>query len=231
MKKTILTYLPLAMILIGIIALYLSGIYNLLTFDYIKEKYTILLNYTHQHPFLSAFYFLSIYIVSVCLIIPDSILLSLIAGFLFPLPLAIFYIVLSETLGAMLFFLAVREAFIQVHLKPKFPQSNYLEKKFNTAPAPFLLFFRFSHLLPFWIINFAAVCLRVKKSTFFWTTLIGVIPLAVLLAQEGMGLSHYFNTHVTFSIDDLFNTQMKITLIGLGIIALIPVCIKTFRKR
>ena len=58
----------------------------------------------HPIPFLRPFTFIMLLILSVCFVVPDSIILGVIAGFLFPLPLAILYIISAETLGAWLYF-------------------------------------------------------------------------------------------------------------------------------
>src|SRR5689334_2443051 len=99
---------------------------------------------------------MGIYLVSVVLVIPDSTILTLIAGFLFPLPLAIFYSCIAETIGATIFFLAARLAFMETLGRRKGYLMHEMQTKFQANQACYLLFFRFSHLLPFWLINLGA---------------------------------------------------------------------------
>ncbi len=181
-----------------------------------------------EHPVLSAVYFMAIYIVSVILIIPDSTLIILFGGFLFPLPLAVAYSCIAETIGGLLFFLAARLAFLETLGKKKKAELNGIQKKFRGNQAFYLLFLRFSHLIPFWIVNLGAGLLRVKTRTFIWTTLVGVIPFTFLVADSGVGLSKYFETHTHFTFEGIFTTEVKIGLIVLGCFALVPIIIKNW---
>jgi uncharacterized membrane protein YdjX (TVP38/TMEM64 family) len=216
-------YFPLILIVLGMLALYLSGIYSEINFSVIKTQHQYWKHLVHEYPGLSALCFVLVYTLSVCLIIPDSTLLSIIGGLLFPLPLAILYIVVSETLGAMIFFWAIQSAF--GHRK-KTEKLKTLEEKIKKHQISYLLFFRFSHLLPFWTINFIGGYFNISTRTFFWTTLVGVLPLAFILAQGGSGLSHYMENHQSFSIAAIFNFQVKLALLGLSLLALFPIFLK-----
>lgn len=131
MKRKTIALLPFLMILVFILIFYLSNAYHFFNFQVIQEehlKWKVLVN---EHPLISALYFIGIYIVSVMLVIPDSTILTLVGGFLFPLPLAIFYTCLSETIGATLFFLATRVAFLETLGKRKMPLLGPYEKKIS----------------------------------------------------------------------------------------------------
>lgn len=230
MDRKAAAIIPFAVILILILIFYLSGLYHQFNFDTIKREHLHWKIFVSEHPLLSALYFVGIYIVSVILVIPDSTILTLIAGFLFPLPLAISYSCIAETIGATLFFLAARLAFTGALGKPKGHLMHELQTKFQTNHACYLLFLRFSHLLPFWLINLGAGIFRVRTSTFIWTTFIGVIPLTFFIAESGASLSKYFETHTHFTLQGVFTAQVKIALIVLGCIALLPIAYKKFIK-
>jgi len=231
MKKQILSALPFLLIVVAMLWIYLSGAYHRFDFDYIQLKHAEWKHYAQVHPFLSALYFVGVYTVSVCLIIPDSLFLSLIGGFLFPLPLAILYIVLSETLGATLFVCAAEAAFKLPFSKHKNKHLIDFQKQVERNEVYYLLFLRFSHLLPFWLINLGAAMINIHKWTFIWTTFIGVLPLAIVLAQGGSGLSRYFEQHTSFSINDIFTPEIKLALIGLGLLALFPLLFFRLKKK
>lgn len=231
MKKQVLSTIPFLLILGAMAWVYLSGVYHNFNFDYIQLKHIEWKNYIHSHPFLSALYFIGIYTVSVCLVVPDSLFLNVVAGFLFPLPAAIAYIVLSETLGATLFMCAMQAAC-------KIPLSRYqnnqlarFKKRVKHDEAYYLLFFRFSHLLPFWLINVGSALMNVPKSTFIWTTAVGVLPLSIVMTQGGSGLSHYFDKHTHFSMADILTPQINIMLVGIGLLALLPLAFLRLKNR
>lgn len=226
MLKKFASYLPLVFMLSAMIYIYISGIYHELNFTYIQQKHEQWRQYIHLHPFLSALIFITIHTVSVCLIVPDSIILTLIAGFVFPLPLAIFYVAFSETLGATLFVFAIQGAF-----KKQRKKLAKFEKKIRAEEIYYLLFLRFSHLSPFWVVNIACALMNVKRSTFIWTTFVGVLPLSFLVAQAGAGLSHYFDYHPSFSMVDFFTPEIKLSLIGLGLLALLPLSFPYLKRK
>ncbi len=226
MNRRIVSIIPFAMILIFVFIVYLSGFYHQFNFDTIKSEHVRWKLFVTGHPGLSALYFIGIYIVSVLLIIPDSTILTLLGGFLFPLPLAILYSCIAETVGATLFFLAARLAFVETLGKRKGYFMHGLQKKFQANQVYYLLFLRFSHLLPFWIINLSAGIFRVRTSTFIWTTFVGVIPLTFFIAESGANLSKYFETHTHFTFKGAFTPEIKIALVVLGFIALLPLAYK-----
>jgi uncharacterized membrane protein YdjX (TVP38/TMEM64 family) len=230
MPRKIIALFPFALILILMLIFYLSGAYSLFNFETLQAKHLIWKTYVQTHPLLSAFYFISVYIVSVLLVIPDSTILALMGGLLFPMPLAIAYVSISETIGGTLFFLAARLAFSETLGKKKKNYFSEMQKKFHRDQICYLLFLRFSHLLPFWVINLGAGIFRVKVWTFIWTTLIGVLPLTYFLVESGSSLSKYFETHTHFVLKEVFSTELKISLIVLGCFALLPIAYKKLRS-
>lgn len=229
MTRKIIALLPLALILVLILIFYFSGLYHLFTFETIQQEHLKWKSYVQLHPLLSALYFMGIYIVSVLLIIPDATILALIGGFLFPMPLAIAYVCISETIGGTLFYLSARLAFSETLGKKKRKLLSGMERKFQEDQVSYLLFLRFSHLLPFWVINLGAGIFRVKIKTFIWTTLIGVLPLTYFLVEGGASLSMYLETHTHFTLKNIFTTELKISLIALGCIALLPIAYKKLK--
>jgi uncharacterized membrane protein YdjX (TVP38/TMEM64 family) len=231
MKYKALAIAPFVIILVLIVIFYLTGLYHQLSFETIKHQHEQWKLFVLHHPFLSVFYFVGIYIVSVVLVIPDSTLLTLLSGFLFPLPLAILYTSISETIGATLFFLAARLAYTKTIEKKEGYFLHRLQKKFQENQASYLLFLRFSHLLPFWLVSFSAGIFHVRTATFIWTTLVGVIPLTYVIAQSGSSLSIYLEAHEHFSWNGIFTTELKLGLIALGCIALLPLAYKKWVMR
>ena len=226
--KKLKPLIPLLALVLIILILYLLDTYTQLNLDFFKEKRQELFLWSGQHPILSPFLFVVVYLFSVCLIIPDSTILSLGAGMIYSFPLALFLVCLSETLGAILFFFIIRFAFSARALEKRKAVLKPIEKQFLEDQTWYMLFFRFSHLLPFWVINFFAAVFETKIWTFVWTTFIGVLPLSFLLVQAGSGLKKIFDAQGSFSMHEILNTETKCALIGLGILALGPMIIKKF---
>ncbi len=229
--KRCLPYLPFAAIVIGILLISLTGVRHELTFKHVAEQHQQLLSFVTERPVLAPLMFVGVYILSVCFVIPDSIFLSILAGFLFPYPLAVIYIVFSETIGAWLFFEATHTALRPATHKIRNRHFSRLKAEISLDQANYLLFCRFSHLFPFWLVNTAAAVVPVKRWTFIWTTALGVLPFAFVLAEGGKSLAHYFKTHAHFTIDAVFTTDVKLMLVGFGVLALVPVLWKRARRK
>jgi uncharacterized membrane protein YdjX (TVP38/TMEM64 family) len=231
MLKKYMPILPFALILLFILIVYISGAYHYFTFGMIQDEHFKWQSFVHENPVLSALCFIGIYTASVILVVPDSTFLTLLGGFLFPLPLAVAYSCIAETLGGLMFFLSARLAFLHTVQMKKKGYLHEMKVKFHDDQACYLLFLRFSHLLPFWVINLGAGLFHVRTWTFIWTTLIGVFPLTFFLAEGGASLSKYFQTHTHFYLKEVFTPQLKLSLIGLGIVALLPILYKNFKKK
>ncbi len=231
MDRRVLAVAPFAIILVAILIFYLTGLHHQLSFATLKQEHAKWKLFVVDYPVISALYFIGIYIVSVVLVIPDSILLTLLSGFLFPLPLAILYVCIAETAGATLFFLATRLAYAGTVQKKQGYFLHHLQKKIQKNQVFYLLFLRLSHLLPFWLVNLSAGIFHVKTKTFIWTTFLGLIPLTYVIADSGSSLSIYFETHEHFSWKGIFTTKLKLCLVALGCIALLPLVYKKWKEK
>ena len=231
MPRKLYSLLPLGLIALAILIIYLTGAYHFISFEALQQEHLKLRALVDAHPFLAALYFIGIYTASVILILPDSTFLSVLAGFLFPFPLALSYVLLSETLGSTLFYKATKLACLEPLGRKKETLLYSIHQKFQKDQICYLLFFRLSHLLPYWIINLGAGIFHVRTFPFIWTTLVGVFPLSFLLVEGGENLSAYLTTHTHFNLRELFTPQLKLTLLGLGCVALLPIIYRKIKKR
>lgn len=231
MKQQLKRFWPLIIILIGMAVIYFSGAYRYLSFDALKSYHHTLKTFVAAHPIATPVLYILIYILSTALSIPGAIFLTLIGGYLFPQPLSTIYVVLSATCGATLIFLAARTALKNPLKKKAGPFLKKMEKGFNDNAISYMLFLRFVPLFPFWIVNLAPAFFGVSLKTFIWTTLIGIAPGSFVFTLAGGGLEKIFETDQSFSISTVFNTELKIALTLLGVLALIPIVIKKLRKK
>lgn len=229
MKKNIRHLVPFIVLLVLILIVYVTNLHKELSLNFIRKEQASLLGFVHAHPVLAPIIFIGIYIFSVCLVIPDSTLLSLIGGLIFPLPLAVTYIVVAETIGGTIFFLILREMFKNVRTERPFIKK--LRIKFYKHEVSYLMFLRLSHVFPFWLTNVCAAYFNIRLKTFVWTCFFGVIPLSVILADAGHSLSVLFAHNKYLSIADIFTPEIKIALLALGLIALVPIIYQNLRDR
>ena len=223
--------MPLFIILLGMGAIYFSGLYRYLSFDCLKEYHHNLKAYILLHPVLVPILYMLIYIVLTALSVPGAIFLTLLGGYLFPQPWSTIYVVSSATCGAVLIFLAARTALAPFLKEKAGPFLKKMEQGFQENAASYLLFLRFVPVFPFWIVNLAPAFFGVPLRTFVWTTLVGIAPGSFVFTLAGGGLEKIFESDQAFSLNAVFNTQLKIALTLLGIFALVPILIKKMKQR
>ncbi len=223
-------WIPLLVIVTLMIIAYFSGILHYFTFEKLQMHRHTIVAFVSEHWLLSPLLFILLYIIIAALSLPVGAFLSLIGGFLFPQPFSTLYIVIGATIGASLIFLAAKTAIGDLLKKKAGRLLTKIETGFRENGISYLLFLRLVPLFPFWLVNLAPAFLGVPLRTFVWTTFIGIIPGTFVFAQVGAGLGAILDSNQGFSIHGIFNWQVKIALIALGVFALIPIVIKKMKK-
>ena len=86
-------------------------------------------------------------------------------------------------------------------------------------------------LFPFWLVNVAPAFMGVRLSTFFLATLLGIVPGTFVYVSVGAGLGSIFDAGGECSLTGIFTPQVAIALIGLAVLALVPLAYKKFKAR
>ena len=158
------------------------------------------------------------------------------AGFLFGTWLGGGAAWLGATLGATLIFLAARTAFGDA-LRER--ASGWLEKLregFRKNAFSYLLVLRLTLVAPFWAVNVAPAFFDVKLRDYVLATAIGIIPGTFVYASVGAGLKALLATGTTTDPDEaaralLTSPAILLPILGLIVLALIPVAVKALRGK
>ena len=86
-------------------------------------------------------------------------------------------------------------------------------------------------LFPFWLVNLAPAFLNVRLRTFVIGTFFGIIPGTAVYATVGAGLGSIFDADGDFSLTGVMTPEITAGLVGLGVLALIPVIYKKIKAR
>lgn len=210
---------------------YVSGAAELLTIDALRQYRHSLLGFISIYPTLSPIAYTVIYAISTALSIPGGAFLTMVGGFLFPQPLATFCTVTGATIGAVAIFLIANTALGESLKSQADSFLGKMRKEFQEEGASYLLVLRFVPIFPFWLVNLAPAFLGVRLWTFFWTTLIGIIPGAFVFSQAGTGLGAILDSEGPLDLATIFNRDVKIALVALAMVALIPVAVRKWRSR
>ena len=221
-------YLPLLIIAVLMGIAYLSGVGQYISLDSIKANRQTLIQLVTSHPLGAPFAYIMAYALLVALSFPGAVFLTLLAGFLFPQPLAMLVVMVGATSGAIVIFLAARMASGDFFRKKAGPFLKKMEDGFQDDAISYLLFLRLVPIFPFWLCNLAPAFFEIPLRTFAWTTFLGIIPGTFVYSQAGKGLGAILDSDQSFSVAAILNDDMKVALLGLGIVALIPIAIKKF---
>lgn len=221
-------WMLLILIVVGLVFFFYFHGYDYLNFATIKKYHETWLKWVNDHYLLTVAGYVAVYIAIVALSVPGATFITLAGGLLFG-PIATIYVVISATIGASILFLAVKTALGEWLAKRANVWVKKLERGFQRNAFNYLLTLRLIPLFPFWVINIVAALLNVRLQTFVLATLIGIIPGSFIFVMIGNGLNSLFAANQTPNLNIIFTPPILLPLIGLGILALLPVIYKRWK--
>ncbi|HEY3147428.1 MAG TPA: TVP38/TMEM64 family protein, partial [Dongiaceae bacterium] len=86
-------------------------------------------------------------------------------------------------------------------------------------------------VIPFFIANLVPAFLGVPLPVFVVTTFVGIIPATAIFATVGAGLGSVLASSADLTLGSLLTPQVEGALIGLALLAAVPVAVKFLRRR
>lgn len=226
-----LRFIPIIMLIILLFISVYFRWYEYLSFESIKQNRDLLLLWKEQHYLLSILIFMIVYILSVSVSIPGATFITIVGGFLYGLIWGTLFVVISATIGAIIVFMAVHTALAPVLKKRANKWLKKMEQGFRENAFQYLLILRLIPLFPFWLVNIVPAILNVPLRTFFTATLLGIIPGSFVYVSVGHGLNQLFAENKTPDLGIIFTPPILIPLIGLSLLALVPVIYKKYKAK
>ncbi len=206
-------------------------LYQYFSFEQLKLHRAELISWTQNNLSLALLTFAGVYILAVAVSIPGAWFLTLTSGFLFGPFIGTAVVVLSATLGAFCVYLAVRFALRDWVTEQTTKWLKKMEKGFQEDAFSYLLFLRLVPLFPFWLVNIVPALLGVSARTFVLATFLGIIPGSFVYVLVGHGMGHAFDANQTPSLAILKDPVVLLPLLGLGLLALVPMLYRKFKKK
>ena len=240
-------WLPVAVLVCFIAAAYFTGLHRYVSLATLAEHRETLRGFVHDNLLLALAAYALLYVVIVALSLPGAAVMSIAGGFLFGWMLSAPVTVVAATIGAVIVFEIVSTSFGAALAARAGPMVKRLSAGFAADAFHYLLFLRLAPVFPFFVVNAVAGLCRVKLSTFVIATVIGIIPASIAFALLGTGLDAVIEAQLaahaacvaangaencSFSIDAgaLVTRELLLAFAGLGLVALIPVVLRRFRK-
>ena len=195
---------------IVIIFLWYFFLKDIFEFNFLKSNLDLLQNFAQENLFLSVFFFFLIYFLSVCFFLPSALILTLLAGAIFDLYLALFIVVLSSNLGACVNFLSAKYLF-KKELESRFHKYiDPINKGIKKDGTFYLFSLRLIPIFPFFVINAVFGLLKFPLKKFFLVNVISMLPASFIYINIASNLSQVQNLQNLVSKEIIFS----FTLLG-----------------
>ena len=224
-------WLPLMVLVAACIAAWLSGAHRYVSFHALEAHREWLLTQVAALGVWAPVAFILLYACVAALSIPGATIMTLTGGFLFGTVLGTLYNVLGATIGATLVFLVARSAFGEMLQQRAGPFLKKVEEGFRQDAVSYLLVLRLVPLFPFWLVNLVPALFGMSLGTYVACTFVGILPGAVVYTSVGGGLGEFLDRGEKPNLHLVFQPHILLPLIGLGLLALVPVAYKHWKKK
>ncbi len=216
-------------IIVVVIALLLAafvilGLDKYVSIDYLKEQKNALQSLHHTNPLKTSIVYVLSYVIMASLSLPVAFVMTLTAGVIFGVVWGTTLAVLASTLGATLGFLVAR-LLLHDYVQSKFGENLTIVNEGVRRDGAFYLFsMRVIPIFPFFVINAVMGLTPMRTMVFFFTTLIGMVPITLIITNAGMELGRIE------SAGDILSPRLIFSFALLGLFPLIAKKIFDFVK-
>ena len=196
----------------------------------LSENKELLSQWRDKYYILSVVFFVVVYGVLSAFSVPVGAWLTVTGGFIFGTFAGGFFSLLGATSGAMVIFFIARYSIGDV-LRNKYGKSiKKMETGFMENQLSYMLVLRLVPLFPFWLVNLVPAFLEISTRSYLIGTLLGMTPGALVYASVGNGLSAIVESEIDPNMSIIYSPEILIPIIGLTILAFIPVLYKKLLK-
>ncbi len=232
-RRPLSRHIPLAVIAVAAVIGYFT-LGDLLSFDTLREHREALLAFRDANFTGLALAFMAVYVGIVAFSLPGAAVASVTGGFLFGLALGTVFNVTAASLGAVAIFLAARWGLGRM-LAQKIETSEGTLKKIKTGlhdnEVSVLFLMRLVPVVPFFGANLLPALVGVRFVNFVYTTVLGIIPGALVFTWIGVGVGEVFDRGESPDLSLLWEPQVIGPILGLCVLAALPIIIKTIRGK
>jgi uncharacterized membrane protein YdjX (TVP38/TMEM64 family) len=205
-----------------------------LSFDRLEQNRASLIALRDAHYLATSVGFIVIYALVVIISVPGAVILTMAGGFLFGLFPGVIYNVVAATIGALVVFLAARTGFgheMAERIEARGGAVARLQAALKEHQITVLLTMRLIPVMPFFVANLVPALVGIRFWTFAITTFFGIIPADLVYTQLGAGLGNVFARGEHPNLHILFTPEFGLPLLGLAVLAALPLVIKLFSRR
>ncbi len=222
---------PLIVLVLGLALFFVFDLGRYLNFATLRENRSLLLGWVDQYGFSAVIAYILAYVAVVAFSLPGAAVMSITGGFLFGAVWGSLYIVFGATAGATILFIIAKTSVGDFLRERAGPWMRRMEEGFGENALSYLLILRLVPLFPFFVVNLVPAFLGVPISTYIIGTFFGIIPGVIVFATVGAGLGSIFDSGKEFTLPGIVTPQIVTALVGLAVLALIPIIYKKVKAR
>lgn len=226
MKKH-LKKIILLMIGVIVVAIFIAfDLHRFLTLEYLHQSENGLRQFQANNPFLLIFFYFVVYLLVAAFALPGALVVTLAGGFLFGLVEGLLLVSFASTLGATLAFLVARYI-LRDWIEKKYSDKLKVVNDGIAREGGFYLFtMRLIPVFPFFLINVVMGVTKMKVSTFYLVSQIGMLPATLVFVNAGKELGKLD------SISGILSPGLLASFAALGLLPITAKkCINLLRRK
>lgn len=223
--------LPILVLISGLVAFFAFDLDRFISLTALKENRTALTDWVNEAGISAWLIYAGIYAAVTAFSIPGGAVMTIAGGFLFGPLLGGTLTVIGATIGATGVFLAARYALADFLRNKAGGSIKKMEQGFQENGLSYLLFLRLIPVFPFWLVNLVPAFLGVSVGHYVLGTAIGIIPGSLVYASVGDGVGAVLEAGQDVNLGIIFEPRFLLPIVGLGVLALLPIVYKKFKAR
>lgn len=218
--------------LIAILAIAAIGAFTLrdyLSFDTLRDNREALLAFRDANFALTVGAFVLAYILIVAFSLPGATIATLTGGFLFGTALGATLNVTGASIGATAIFVAARTGLgdgLRARMDASEGRIKRIKEGLDQNQWSMLFFIRLVPVVPFFVANLLPAFLGVPLHRYVISTVLGILPGAIVYTSVGAGLGAVFAQGETPNLGIIFEPQVLLPILGLAALSLVPILLK-----
>ncbi len=224
-------FIPFGIILTVLALVFITGLDQHLTMDTLAYHRAELLRLVEERAVLMGVSYLVLQTAISAFSIPAVAPVIVAGGFLFGPVVGTAISIVGQTIGSAIIFIAARTALRDMLAHYAGRRIRRFEAGFKENALSYMITLRLMPLFPAWLINLVPSILGVPLRIFMLGTIIGVIPITFIFSTVGHGLGAVIDEGDTPGLGLFLAPEIAFPLIGLVIIALLPVLYRKLRPQ
>lgn len=229
--KRLRSLFPLLLLIIVGMVLLANGALDRFQPTHLAEEQLRLHELIMQHPLKAGLIHIVVMTLAIATGIPGAVAIIFAGGMLFGVVIGTALSITGTVLGALILFMASRNAFSTHSGKQAPAMVERLRKGYLAHPFSYTLFLRLVPFFPFGAVTVALAWLRCPMWLFLSATTLGGTVMLGFETALGAGLAKNIADTGAVKLDLLTQPNVFLPMIALGLLALVPVLISRFRTR